>query len=158
MTGVQTCALPILERSDEDFSPNAMDYKIEYRPAAKILRAYSGDYYPSSYDDPAMIPQNILDDPERYFFVRIQDDSMSPKIMINDLVLVQKCDKIKNGDAALVSVNFGERILRRVIFTNETITLICENGSFKPQIFYGEERSFVKIYGKAVKLIRDIEF
>lgn len=82
------------------------------------------------------------------------DDSMAgARISLGDAVLIHICDTVRGGEIALVTFD-GKMALKRVhpYPEREMLVLLSENTAYEPQVYLGEERTRVKIIGKAVAL------
>jgi repressor LexA len=91
---------------------------------------------------------------ENYFLLRVEGDSMSPRILEGDLVLVKKQTYVDSGSLAIVTVDSEEGVIKRVDHGNEWIRLVSTNPAYEPRIFSGSEVSRVSVLGKVTKLIR----
>ena len=87
------------------------------------------------------------------FAMRCRGDSMSPKFLNDDIVLIRQQPVVENGQIAAVLID-NEATLKRVYFDNDRLILNPENLSFAPMIFTGEEINNVKIIGLAIGYTR----
>lgn len=89
-----------------------------------------------------------------YFALRIRGQSMEPRMLDGDVIIVRQQSDVDNGDAAVVLVNGYEATVKKVKKTEAGITLIPNNPAFDP-IFYSKEEVVtlpVQIIGKVVEL------
>lgn len=100
--------------------------------------------------------QNIIDYEElpkkefadgEYFGLKIKDNSMFPRILENDVVIVKSQNKCETGQIAVVLVN-NEAIIKKVEKEKNGITLISFNPMY-PKIFF----SNLDIKNKPVQII-----
>lgn len=91
-----------------------------------------------------------------YFGLRVEGDSMMPKICPDDTVIVHKQDYIESGEIAVVMVNEFDATVKKVIKKGTSLTLVPFNPSYEPMIFTPNEIVTlpVKIIGKVVELRR----
>lgn len=78
---------------------------------------------------------------------------MLPRMEEGDLALVDTDSSVTNGDVAVVLVNGDEATIKKVIFTDDGITLHAFNPYF-PDIHYTKEEIAklpVRFFGKVVE-------
>ena len=93
-------------------------------------------------------------DEEEYFWLQAEGDSMYPKIMDGDLVLVKRQTSVDVGDTAVLVVDEQEGYLKKVNYTEQKIELISFNPFYQPIIFEGRNVLRVRVIGKVVELKR----
>lgn len=106
------------------------------------------------YAQEDVIGSVMVDDPEGLFALRVKGDSMSPRIMDGDLVIVKAQDSAEEGDLviALVGDEATCKILKRSAWG---VSLVPFNPAYQPFIFAGGETDELKILGKVVKSIHE---
>ena len=89
-----------------------------------------------------------------YFALKVKGDSMSPRILADDIVIVRRQDYIESGEVAVVMVNNMDATVKKVIKKGTSITLVPFNSSYDPIVFTAEEIVSlpVRIIGKVVEL------
>ena len=89
-----------------------------------------------------------------YFGLRIKGDSMSPRIMDGDTVIVRRQDDAETGDIVIAIVNGYDGVCKRLKKSESGIMLISLNPSYDPLVFdHSEIDSIpVSIIGKVVEL------
>jgi repressor LexA len=90
---------------------------------------------------------------EEYFGLRIQGDSMSPRISDGDTVIVRQQNDAESGDVVIVRINGDTATCKRLIKYAEGISLISFNPSYEPREFTNKEimEMPVEIIGKVVE-------
>lgn len=85
-----------------------------------------------------------------------QGDSMEPRIYNGDEVLVRMQESFENGDICAVLLDNSETaVLKKVkIIDENTIFLTSFNDKYDPIVI--TKNSSAKIFGKAIKIIRDL--
>ena len=83
------------------------------------------------------------------FGLRIVGDSMAPRIMDGDLVVVQQQDNAKDGDIVIAIVD-DEATCKVYKKSPWGVSLVPFNSSYAPFIFAGEETDRLHIVGKVV--------
>ena len=91
------------------------------------------------------------------FALICKGESMSPKFLDKDLVLIHQQPTVDDGQIAAVLID-DEATLKRVYFhDNSQIILSPENPTFAPIVLNNHDLDTVKILGKAVGFIRYFE-
>lgn len=90
-----------------------------------------------------------------FFGLRIQGDSMEPRICDGDVVIVRKQEDADSGDIVIAMVNGDDAVCKRLIKYTYGIGLISLNAAkYEPMMYTPEEISEkpVRIIGKVVEL------
>lgn len=91
-----------------------------------------------------------------YYALHVTGASMEPEMREGDLVIVHKQDYFDSGDICIVLVNGAEATVKKVIKSDQGITLIGFNATVYPPHFYNVrqvEELPVRVIGK-VKEVR----
>lgn len=91
-----------------------------------------------------------------YYALHVTGASMEPEMKEGDLVIVHKQDYFDSGDICIVLVNGNEATVKKVIKSDQGITLIGFNATVYPPHFYNVrqvEELPVRVIGK-VKQVR----
>ncbi|RRC92753.1 XRE family transcriptional regulator [Erysipelotrichaceae bacterium OH741_COT-311] len=94
--------------------------------------------------------------PEEYFGLKINGDSMEPKLFKDDTVIVHQQSSVENNDIAIVLVNGEDATCKKVTFNDQGIILVSLNPKYEPMFYSLEqiETLPVTIIGKVVELRR----
>lgn len=89
-----------------------------------------------------------------FFALRVDGDSMEPRMKKGDIVIVRKQEDVESGDIAVVLVNGDAATIKRIKKRPEGLMLIPSNPSFEPMFYTNEEINTlpVSIIGKVVEL------
>lgn len=89
-----------------------------------------------------------------YFGLKIKGDSMEPRILEGDVVIVRKQETVENGETAVVLVNGDEATVKRFYKSAMGISLISTNTKYDPFNYSPEEVEHlpVSVIGKVVEL------
>lgn len=132
---------------------------VEYRPA--------GVKIPVLGKVAAGIPieaiENVIDEEEitedmaktgDFFGLRIQGDSMEPRICDGDVVIVRQQNDIDSGELAIVYVNGYDATCKRIRKYHDGIELISNNPKYEPTFYSNEQIQSmpVNVIGKVVEL------
>lgn len=130
-------------------------------------RAVHGVKIPVLGDVAAGVPidaiQNYIDEEEidadlagtgDFFGLRIHGDSMAPRILDGDVVIVRSQPDANTGDLIIAQINGERATCKRLIKHEDSITLMSFNPAYQPVTFTKEEISQkpVQIIGKVIEL------
>lgn len=89
-----------------------------------------------------------------FFGLRIRGDSMSPRILNGDTVIVRKQDDADTGDIVIALINGSEGCCKRFKRFHGGISLISLNPVYEPLVYSEDEVKTlpVKIIGRVVEL------
>jgi repressor LexA len=103
------------------------------------------------------IPREWTKGGKEFFGLKIQGDSMYPKYMEGDTIILRKADDCENGDECVVYVNGCDVTLKRVIKQTDGIMLQPINPEYEPKKYdYTDEFNPVYIIGVVIELRRKI--
>ena len=88
-----------------------------------------------------------------FFGLKIKGDSMSPRIMEGDTVIVRQQDDAESGDIVIVLINGDSATCKRLMKYQEGISLLSFNPAYEPMTFTNKEIEDkpVRIIGKVVE-------
>lgn len=89
-----------------------------------------------------------------FFALKIKGDSMEPRIVDGDVVIVKQQEDAENGDTVIALVNGDDAVCKRLRKYRDGLELISNNPAYAPMFFDKEtiETKPVKIIGKVVEL------
>ena len=89
-----------------------------------------------------------------YFALKIQGDSMQPRIWEDDIVIVKQQNDVENGDIAIVLVNGDDATCKKIKKRDDGIMLISNNPEYEPMFFTNQQVQDlpVTIIGRVVEL------
>lgn len=90
-----------------------------------------------------------------YFALRIKGDSMEPRIMNGDRVIVRYQETVESGQTAVVAINGDTATCKKVIWDeNGGMILMSNNSVYSPRYFTAEEiqKKPVRILGRVVEI------
>ncbi len=90
----------------------------------------------------------------KFFGLKIKGDSMSPRILDGDVVIVRAQDDAESGEVVIAKVNGDDACCKRLVKYAEGITLQSFNSAYDPMYFSAEDmkKKPVTIIGKVVEL------
>lgn len=128
----------------------SMDYIIGNNPDT-IINVYSSVHAGilsemiENIVDTEEISEKMANSDKVYFGIKVKGDSMSPKYLENDTLIVEKSPTCNNGDDCIVAVNGNEAFLKRVFINENGITLQALNPNYEPLIYTNKQIKEVPI-------------
>ena len=104
--------------------------------------------------DDEEIPAAMLLGGKEYFALTIRGDSMTPRMMDGDVVIVRKQETVESGDIAIVTVGRDDATCKKVMLSEQGLTLVSLNPVYPP-VFYTAQQAAklpISILGKVVEL------
>lgn len=104
--------------------------------------------------DKEQITADMLRGGKQYFALTIRGDSMQPRMMDGDVVIVLRQDDAESGDVVIATVNGDSATCKRLRKYRDGIELISFNPAYEPKFFTNKEviKIPVRILGKVVEL------
>lgn len=103
------------------------------------------------------ISPDMLAGGKEYFGLRVNGDSMEPKYLDGDTIIVQKQPDCESGDDCVVYVNGYEATLKKVIKQVNCIVLQPLNSKYEPKIYdYNDEINPITIAGVVREIRRKV--
>lgn len=89
-----------------------------------------------------------------FFGLKIKGDSMSPRIIEGDVVIVRQQLTAESGNVVIAKVGTEDATCKKLVKHGHGISLVSYNSNYEPMYFSNEEVSTkpVKIIGKVVEL------
>lgn len=106
-------------------------------------------------DDWEDIPQEWLNGGREYLALRVQGDSMEPRIHSGDVAIVKKQPVCDSGDICAVYVNGYAATLKKILkIPDGAIVLQSTNPNYEPKVYTADQQEAlpVVILGKLVEL------
>lgn len=88
------------------------------------------------------------------FALQIKGNSMEPRIVDGDVVIIRKQEDAENGDIVIASVNGDDATCKRLRKFKDGIELVPNNPAYAPMFFSNQEiaNKPVRILGKVIEL------
>lgn len=89
-----------------------------------------------------------------FFGLQIKGDSMAPRILDGDVVIVKRQPTVESGEIAIIMVNGDDATCKRVMHHENGLSLVSNNTSYPPRYFTAQEveRLPIQVIGKVVEL------
>lgn len=92
-----------------------------------------------------------------FFLLRARGNSMiGAGIDDGDLVLIKRCERVREGRIAAFLYNNSETTLKRFKQDKNNIYLIPENDDMEPIVISGSDRARLIIQGEAIMVMKDL--
>lgn len=86
--------------------------------------------------------------------IRVRGDSMYPKILDGDLVLIHVQPEVESDETAVVFNGGDEATIKKIRIFPDHIEMIPANNQYETKIVAGNDLKECRIYGKVLSLIR----
>ena len=103
--------------------------------------------------DTEEISEEMLKGDKEFFGLKIKGNSMEPKYIENDTIIVERCNDVESGTDCVVAINGDEAFLKKLIKEEKSIILQAYNSDYLPIIITNEK---IAILGKVVVISRKI--
>lgn len=146
-------SLPI----DNAYVPDAI---IPFPVIGEIRAGYGGEVEEYGTGEFITIPIEMLRGrpANDYFVLQVKGNSMYPKILDGDKVLVLRTESVDSGSIAIVLYNGNEATIKKVVYTvgQDWLDLVPINPEYETKHIVGNDLEQCRILGRAVSLIRTI--
>lgn len=123
-----------------------------YESVSAGFGAYA-DNYITEYI-PLYIASN--EEAENTMCIKVQGNSMYPKIEDGDKIQVLRQDWAEDGQVVVALIDNENGVVKKIEYDEDTIRLISFNPEYEPRIFEGEERERVRILGIVRTVIKQL--
>lgn len=94
---------------------------------------------------------------KEFFSLKVKGDSMYPKFIEGDTIILRKQDDCENGDICAVYVNGYDATLKKVVKRQDCIVLQPLNPAYDPKVYdYNDELNPIQIAGVVVEIRRKV--
>lgn len=133
---------------------------VDYSVIGRVRAGYGGMAREEYTDETCPIPAEYIKghNKEDFFVLRISGNSMYPKLLDGDKVLVERCTAVDSGSIAIVLYDSEEATVKTVRYVTgeDWVELIPANPEYQAKRIEGPDLLKVQILGRVRKLIRDI--
>lgn len=131
-----------------DIQENTTRIRVLGKVAAGVP-THMQDEYVIGYED---VSNDMIKD-DTVFGLEINGDSMSPRILKGDVVIVREQNDAESGDVVIVTINGDEATCKRLMKYADGISLISFNPAYEPMTFSNKEieEKPVRILGKVIE-------
>jgi len=137
---------------------NPLDNHFVLEIIGKISAGYDGEAIELGTGEYIPVPEYILKGKKKedFFALRVSGDSMSPRILDGDVVIVEKTRTVDSGSVAVILYNGDEATVKKVVYnTGEPwYEMIPFNIDYPRIRVENEDLQFSEVLGKVVFSIR----
>lgn len=104
------------------------------------------------------IPTQIMSpsEQEKYIWVNVVGDSMSPMIDDGSKVLIKLQESVDSGQIAIVLIDDEEAVVKRVVYGDDWIELQSVNPYYPPRRFEGQDITRIRVMGLVKEVSKSI--
>lgn len=152
----------LLGRNETKNPPNVFDVDgiVSFEEIGTICAGFNGSLNETLTGEIVDIPLSMISGghKEEYFVLRVQGNSMYPRILEGDRILCKRCSSVDSGSFAVVLYDGECATVKKVHYVNgeNWLELIPINPDYEPKRISGADLEQCRILGKVVKLIRDL--
>lgn len=106
------------------------------------------DYIPLYVKNPSDVPSIMA--------IRVQGDSMYPKIEDGDLIVVRRQSSVDSGSIAVLLLDGEEAVVKKVEYGRNWIDLISINPMYPIRHFKGEDITRLRVLGLVKQIIKNV--
>ena len=125
-------------------------------PLFETVSAGFGAYADSQIIDYTPIYIKSDTEAEETLCIRVEGDSMYPKIEDGDIIQVHKQDSVDSGSIAVVLIDGEEGLVKKVVYGDDWIELHSLNPEYKTKRFEGPEVLRVRVVGLVKSVIKTL--
>ena len=107
------------------------------------------DYIPTQIPSPS--------EQEKYIWVNVVGDSMSPMIDDGSKVLIKLQESVDSGQIAIVLIDDEEAVVKRVVYGEDWIELQSVNPYYPPRRFEGQDVQRIRVMGLVKEVSKSIQ-
>lgn len=126
---------PVYDSISAGFGALAQDVPVEYMPTYITC--------PSEQD--------------KYIWINVHGDSMSPLIDDGSKILVKKQSSVDSGQIAAVLVDDEDAVVKKVLYSSDTIELHSVNPYYPPRVFKDKDITRVQILGLVKEVSKSLQ-
>lgn len=94
---------------------------------------------------------------DKYIWINVHGDSMSPLIDDGSKILVKKQSSVDSGQIAAVLVDDEEAVVKKVLYNDNTVELHSVNPYYPPRVFKNNDITRVQILGLVKEVSKSLQ-
>ena len=94
---------------------------------------------------------------DKYIWINVHGDSMSPLIDDGSKILVKKQSSVDSGQIAAVLVDDEEAVVKKVLYNDNTVELHSVNPYYPPRVFKNNDVTRVQILGLVKEVSKSLQ-
>lgn len=94
---------------------------------------------------------------DKYIWINVHGDSMSPLIDDGSKILIKKQTSVDSGQIAAVLVDDEEAVVKKVLYSDDTVELHSVNPYYPPRVFKNNDINRVQILGLVKEVSKSLQ-
>lgn len=94
---------------------------------------------------------------DKYIWINVHGDSMSPLIDDGSKILIKKQTSVDSGQIAAVLVDDEEAVVKKVLYSDDTVELHSVNPYYPPRVFKNNDITRVQILGLVKEVSKSLQ-
>lgn len=94
---------------------------------------------------------------DKYIWINVHGDSMSPLIDDGSKILVKKQPSVDSGQIAAVLVDDEEAVVKKILYNDNTVELHSVNPYYPPRVFKNNDVTRVQILGLVKEVSKSLQ-
>lgn len=94
---------------------------------------------------------------DKYIWINVHGDSMSPLIDDGSKILIKKQTSVDSGQIAAVLVDDEEAVVKKVLYSDDTVELHSVNPYYPPRVFKDNDITRVQILGLVKEVSKSLQ-
>ncbi len=137
-----------------------VDGLVRFEELGTICAGFDGGIDEQPTGEIVEIPISMIngEEKEAYFVLRVQGDSMYPRLLEGDRILCKRCDDVDSGSFAVIIYDNECATVKKVVYPIDRswTELKPINPEYTTKRIEGADLDQCHILGKVIKLIRDL--
>lgn len=100
---------------------------------------------------------NNVSEKDKYIWVRVQGDSMFPKIEDGDKILIRLQDSVDSGQVGVVLIDGEEAVVKKINYGDNWIELESFNPYYPPRRFENSDVQQIRIVGLVREVSKELQ-
>lgn len=100
---------------------------------------------------------NNVSEKDKYIWVRVQGDSMFPKIEDGDKILIRLQDSVDSGQIGVVLIDGEEAVVKKINYGDNWIELESFNPYYPPRRFEGSDVQQIRVVGLVREVSKELQ-
>lgn len=100
---------------------------------------------------------NNVSEKDKYIWVRVQGDSMFPKIEDGDKILIRLQDSVDSGQIGVVLIDGEDAVVKKINYGEDWIELESFNPYYPPRRFEGADVQQIRVVGLVREVSKELQ-
>lgn len=100
---------------------------------------------------------NNVSEKDQYIWVRVEGDSMAPKIENGDKILIRLQDSVDSGQIGVVLIDGEDAVVKKIVYDTDWIELESFNPYYPPRRFEGSDIQQIRVVGLVREVSKELQ-